>query len=69
MIRIGPFTIMRTSTAKAYSNVVQAAWPVHNEIWFYGENISWPEGLKNLPVLDAELSAALSYAPIADAPK
>lgn len=68
MIRIGPITIMRASTARAYSNVVRSAMLVHNEIWFYGENASWPEGLRELPVLDAELSAALSYAPIEDAP-
>jgi len=71
MIRIGPITILRSSTAKAYSNVVKAAWPVHNMIWLYGENNTLPDGLANLPERDAALSDALSRAPMdfEDAPK
>jgi hypothetical protein len=64
MIRLGPITIMRSSTAKAYSNVVKAAWPVHQAIWF-----DQTHDYSDLMLPDAVLSDALSYAPIEDAPK
>lgn len=68
MIRLGPITIMRTERAQAYRDVVAQAWVVHETIWFYGENVSWPEGLKDLPLEDALLSDALSRTPTEDAP-
>jgi len=68
MIRLGPITIAWTQEVDVLHNVVKAAWPVHQEIWAFGENYVWPNELAHLPVLDFELSNALSYAPIEDAP-
>jgi len=67
MIRLGPVTIMRSSTHDAYRDAVIAAWRVHMWIWSYGEDNAWPDGLRQLPALDATLSEALSYTPPEDA--
>jgi hypothetical protein len=64
MIRIGPITIMRTSTADAYRGVVHAAWPLHEMIWFDQQH-----DYSALAEFDAALAEALSHAPVEDAPK
>lgn len=69
MIRLGPITIMRSSTHAAYRNVVRAAWPLHQFIWFYGENRTFPPDLSMLPTLDAPLADALSRVSPEDTPE
>jgi hypothetical protein len=59
---------MRTEEAEAYQEVVNAAWPLHRAIWFYGENNVWPDALRPLADLDDVLAEALSYAPPEDSP-
>jgi hypothetical protein len=48
---------------KTYEDVARAAMYVHQVIWFYGENNAFPDGLTELPILDAILSDALSRIP------
>lgn len=47
----------------AYMILADAAYLVHQAIWFYGENHKFPSGLTDLPRLDARLSYALSQIP------
>lgn len=63
MIRLGPITIMRSSTHDAYRNVVRAAWKLHMAVWF-----DQTHDYSELAPFDAELSDALSRTPVEDAP-
>lgn len=63
MLKLGPITIMRSKTQRAYSDVVKTAWSLHQAIWF-----DQTHDYSELMQLDLALSEALSYAPIEDAP-
>lgn len=63
MIRLGPITIMRSSTHDAYRNVVKEAWPLEQAI-----NFDQTHDYSELMPLMLKLSTALSYAPVEDSP-
>lgn len=64
MIRLGPITIMRSSTHDAYREVVKRAWILQQAVW-YDQTHDYSE----LMEATTDLASALSYAPIEDAPK
>ena len=49
--------------SRRWNELAEAAYAVHQEIWFFGENNEFPKGLAELPRLDERLSAALSRIP------
>jgi hypothetical protein len=66
MIHLGPITIMRSKTQRAYHDAILAAWGVHYAV-NYGQpndDYTW----KQLVATDAVLSEALSHTPAKDAP-
>jgi hypothetical protein len=55
---------MRSQTHDNYRGVVKYAWALHQAIWF-----DQSHDYSGLMEADMDLSSALSYAPIEDAPK
>ena len=63
MFKFGPIVILGKSELQKYQDVVDNAYALHQHIWFYGENNSFPPELSELPVLDELLADALSRVP------
>lgn len=63
MLRLGPITIMRSSTHDAYRDVVKYAWVLQQAIWY-----DQTHDYELLMEATTNLAGALSYTPIEDAP-
>lgn len=65
MIRIGPVTIMSSKTRDAYKDLANAAYELHQRIW-YADDLCLPNVQTDLRTLDAVLSEAISHTPASD---
>lgn len=65
MIRIGPITIMRTRTRRAYKDLANAAYKLHQTIW-HADDLCLPATQTEIKRLDAQLAGAISYTPPGD---
>lgn len=64
MIRLGPITIMRSSTHDAYREVVKRAWILQRLVWF-----DQSHDYSELMEATVDLAGALSYTPQEDVPE
>lgn len=65
ILRLGPITIMSTSTRDAYANLARAAYDLHSRIW-YADDLCVPAVQLDVRRLNDELSTAISHAPPED---
>ena len=63
MITIGPITIMSTHTRRAYSRLANAAYCLHQTIWYADDLNTQAVEIRNL---DERLSEALAWTPPED---
>jgi len=52
--------VSEAEVASEWIELADAAYAVHQSVWSYGENNEFPDGLRELPILDERLSAALA---------
>ena len=65
ILRLGPITIMSTKTRDAYAVLANAAYGLHQKIW-YTDDLGNPEAQKEIKRLDAVLSDSISHTPPED---
>lgn len=65
MIQIGPITIMRTRERRAYRDLANAAYALHQAIW-YAQDLCSPVVQQGIRKLDEKLSEAISHTPASD---
>jgi hypothetical protein len=60
VIRLGPITILRTSTIHAYRTLATATWGLHQVVWFAQDPMkAWPQVI----AADQLVADALSRVP------
>jgi len=65
ILRLGPLTLMSSSTREAYANLANAAYRLHQTIW-YADDLCFPNTQVEIKHLDQLLSDAISHTPPED---
>lgn len=65
MIRIGPITIMSTKTREAYKDLANAAYRLHQTIW-YADDLCFPNTQVEIRYLGTKVADAISHIPPED---
>ena len=65
IFRLGPITIMSSSTRTAYARLAFAAYKLHQTIW-YTDDLANPMAQREIKLLNNQLAEAISHTPPED---